>query len=192
MGAKPVGPEQRLISYADGLGTLQRGQRLAWLAVWQLLFRPSPARWHGWRRLLLRAFGADLAGDAHIYPSVRIWAPWNLSMAQGSCLGPSVECYCVDAVTLEVGAVVSQHAYLCTASHDISDPKFRLQTAPIRIGAYAWVAAGAFVGPGVAVGEGAVLGARACVFKSVKPWVVMGGNPAKAIGKRRLRKAARR
>ena len=47
-----------------------------------------------------------------------------------------------------------------------------------------WVAAEAFIGMGVIIGEGAVVGARACVFKNVEPWTVVGGNPAKFIKKR--------
>lgn len=160
-------------------------KRAVWNLAWALFFRPSPVFLHAWRRALLRLFGAKVGRGAHPYPSARIFAPWNLAMEADSCLGPFVDCYCVDTVTLGRGATVSQYAHLCAAGHDIRDPQFRLQKAPIRIGAKAWVAAGAFVGPGVVVGEGAVLGARACAVKSVKPWTVVAGNPAKAVGRRR-------
>ena len=80
--------------------------------------------------------------------------------------------------------VISQGAYLCTASHDISNPKNPLITSPIQVESFAWVAADAFVGMGVTVGQGAVVGARAAVFKNVEPWTVVGGNPAKFIKKR--------
>lgn len=39
---------------------------------------------------------------------------------------------------------------------------------------------------GVGLGEGAVVGATASVYKSVEPWNVVGGNPAKVIKKRVL------
>jgi len=61
-----------------------------------------------------------------------------------------------------------------------------LVTAPITIGAGAWVAAGAFIGPGVSIGEGAVVGARAAVFHDVEPWTVVVGNPAKFLRFRRV------
>lgn len=79
---------------------------------------------------------------------------------------------------------VSQGAYLCTASHDITNPLNPLITAPIVIEDQAWIAAGAFVGMGVEIGQGAVVGARATVFKDVEAWTVVGGNPAKFIKKR--------
>ena len=83
---------------------------------------------------------------------------------------------------------MSQGAYLCTASHDISDSLNPLVTAPIIIEDQAWVAADAFVSMGVTVGQGAVIGARACVFKDVEPWTVVGGNPAKFIKRREIKK----
>lgn len=53
----------------------------------------------------------------------------------------------------------------------------KLITAPITIGAGAWVCADVFVSPGIVVGEGAVAGARAVVTKDVEPWAVVAGNP---------------
>lgn len=105
-------------------------------------------------------------------------------MKSHAVLGPDVDCYNVATITIGSHATVSQKAYLCTASHNISDPKHRLVIAPIVIENRAWVAADAFVGMGVTVGEGAVVGARASVFKDVAAWTVVGGNPAKFIKNR--------
>lgn len=78
-----------------------------------------------------------------------------------------------------------QLVHLCTGSHDIQDSAFPLVARPIEIKANAWVAAEAFVGPGVEVGEGAVLGARGVAAKSLLPWTVYVGNPARPVGQRR-------
>lgn len=155
--------------------------RALWNAVYAMLFRPSPIIAHGWRRMLLRLFGARIGRNSKVYPSARIWAPWHLDMAEFSCLGPYAICYSVDRIYLGRNSVVSQYSYLCSASHDIDSDHFRLMVGPISIGAFAWVAADAFVGPKVTVGEGAVVGARACVFKDVEAWTVVGGNPARII-----------
>lgn len=102
-------------------------------------------------------------------------------MGARSALGDLVDCYNVARVTLEEGAIASQQAFLCTASHDISDPGRRLVTAPIRLNRSSWVCAGAFVHPGLTIGEGAVVGARSVVTKDVAPWTVVAGNPAKFL-----------
>ena len=81
-------------------------------------------------------------------------------MENHAVLGPHVDCYNVAKVTIGANATVSQKSYLCTASHNISDPKRRLIIAPITICDRAWVAADAFIGMGVTVGEGAVVARR--------------------------------
>ena len=160
--------------------------RLMWGIVWTLLFRPSPRAMGGWRRLLLRCFGARIGKGARILSSARIWAPWNLEMGDYACLSEFADCYCVAPVSIGAHATVSQYAFLCTASHDIHDPNMGLVTGPIKVGAGAWVCAGAFVGMGVTIGEGAVTAARSVVVKDVAPWAVVGGNPARFIKPRVL------
>lgn len=160
--------------------------RLVWRTVWLLAYRPSPKVFHGWRRFLLRGFGAKIAKDAYPHPSVKIWAPWNLEMGSLSCLGPYVDCYCVDRVVIGSRATVSQYSFLCTATHEYRVPSRPVVTAPIMIGERAWVAADAFVGPGVTIGEGVVVGARSSVYGNVEPWTVVAGNPARVIRKYRL------
>jgi putative colanic acid biosynthesis acetyltransferase WcaF len=161
--------------------TRLRLARLAWNLVCALLYRPTPRFLHPWRRLLLRLFGAEIGRGAHPYPRARIWAPWNLSMGPRSCLADGVDCYSVARITLGAGAIVSQDAFLCTATHNIDDPAFPLEIAPIALGPDAWVAAGAFIGPGVSLGTGAVALARAVVIKDVAAWDVVGGNPARRL-----------
>jgi putative colanic acid biosynthesis acetyltransferase WcaF len=177
-----------IIVYRDSLSLSNRLARVVWNWVWLILFRPTPNFFFFWRRFLLRLFGAKLGFGANVYPSVKIWAPWNLTMEDGSSLGPDVNCYSMDKISIGYNATVSQGVYLCTGSHDIRHPNFLLLTKPISIGANAWVAADAFIGPGVKIGEGTVVGARAAVFKNVKPWIIVGGNPARPIGKRVLRR----
>lgn len=170
--------------YRNRLSLGNRLARACWNLAWLLLYRPSPRFCFAWRRMLLRLFGAEVREGAHAYPRCRIWAPWNLTMGEHSCLADGVDCYCVAPVRLGAHAVVSQYTFLCTATHDYEDPGFRLITRPIEIGDDAWVGARAFVGPGVRVGEGGVVGATASVYRDVPEWTVVGGNPAKEIKKR--------
>jgi len=163
----------------------QRILRAIWGVVWWIFFRPSPRVCHAWRRFLLRCFGGRIAHDAHIFPTTRIWAPWNLTMGRSSTLSYDVDCYCVAPITLCEYAIVAQYCYLCTATHDFEQRGRPVVSKPIIIGAGAWVCAQVFIGPGVVVGEGAVVGARAAVFKDVEPWTVVGGNPSRFI---RMRK----
>ncbi|HUP04562.1 MAG TPA: hypothetical protein VMU19_11270 [Bryobacteraceae bacterium] len=170
--------------YRNRLPASNRLLRVAWGFACAVLYRPSPRPLHGWRRFLLRAFGASVASTAHPYPSCRVFAPWNLEMGEHSCLADDVDCYCVAPIRLGAHATVSQYAHLCAATHDYEDPEFPLVPKPITLGGSVWIAAGAFVGPGVTVGEGAVVGARAVVTRDVPPYAVVAGNPARIVKRR--------
>ena len=110
-------------------------------------------------------------------------------MGDYSCLGGGAICYNQGAIFIGYRAVVSQGAHLCASSHDIDDYYHQLTLGPIRIEAYAWVAADAFVGPNVTVGEGAVLGARSVAMRNLEPWMAYTGNPATPLRPRRFRNA---
>lgn len=171
--------------YIPPYSTANKIKRLAWSVCWTLLARPFPRNiFMSWKRFLLRLFGAKISKTAGVYSSATIFMPWNLEMKEHAVIGPGVDCYNAVPIILGNYAVVSQRTYLCTASHDITLNSHPQIERPIIIEDRAWVAAEAFVGPGVTVGEGAVVGARACVFKDVEPWCVVGGNPAKFIKKR--------
>lgn len=159
--------------------------RLLFAVSWLLLCRWTPVPLHAWRAIVLRAFGAKLAAGVAIYPDVRIWHPANLEMGEAATLGPRVNCYAMARIVLGRRAIVSQGAHLCAGSHDIDDPRFPLVARPIVVGERAWVAAEAFVGPGVSIGDGAVLGARGVTMKSLEPWSVYAGNPARKLRDRR-------
>jgi putative colanic acid biosynthesis acetyltransferase WcaF len=161
--------------------------RFVWAAVWQLFAAWTPPPLHGWRRLLLRLFGAKIAPTAGVYPSARIWSPANLEVGDFAFIGARVIVYSMAKITFAPYALASQGAHICAGTHDIEDVRFQLQARPIVIGYRAWIAAEAFVGPGVTVGDGAVLGARSCAFQSLEPWTVYVGNPARAIKPRKVR-----
>lgn len=169
------------------IGIFNKLGRFLWSIVWLIAFRSSPVPFHWWRRILLRCFGCSIGSGAHVYPSAKIWAPWNLTMDDHSCLSHGVICYNVAPVFLGKNVTVSQHSHLCTATHDYNDPLMPLLVAPIVIEDCAWVTADVFVGPGVTIGEGAVINARSSVFSDIDPWTVAKGYPAKSYKKRILK-----
>ena len=176
--ASSVALRPRRLSVANKLA------RGLWQAAWLFLFRPTPRPLHAWRRLLLRVFGARMGRSSRVYPSARVWAPWNLEMGEGACISEFVDCYCVDKIRIGAHATVSQYSFLCTASHDYTLESMPLVVAPITIGAWAWVTADVFVGPGVNIGDGAVITSRSSVFSDVAAWKVARGNPAVPVKER--------
>ena len=157
--------------------------------LWTLalpLFRFSPRPFFGWRRFVLRLFGARIGNGAHVYPSARVYLPWNLTLGAEASIGEWALIYNLGPVTIGDRATISHRAHLCAGTHDYLDPALPLLRLPIVIGPQAWVCADAFIGPGVTVGEGAVIGAAAVVTRDVEAWSVVGGNPARLIKRRIL------
>jgi len=162
--------------------------RVLWMLA-QPLFRWSPRPLFGWRRMLLRCFGARVAAGVHVYPSVRIEIPWNLELGEGAAIGDRAWIYNLGRVRIGARATVSHAAHLCAGSHDYRDPALPLLRLPIVVGPEAWVCAQAFVGPGSVIGEGAVVGAGAVANGEIEAWTVVAGNPARFVKRRELKKA---
>jgi len=169
---------------AVDVGLASKTRRALWQAAWLLLASWTPPFMHGWRRALLRLFGATVSPTCAVYSSAVIWDPRNLELGDYACLGPRVNCYTMARIVLRDHAIASQGAHLCAGTHDIDDADFPLRARPIVLGEKSWVAAEAFVGPGVTVGEGAVLGARGAAFADLAPWTVYTGNPARILRQR--------
>jgi putative colanic acid biosynthesis acetyltransferase WcaF len=167
-----------------------RVRRVIWSVVWTCLASWTPPQFSPWRILLLKLFGARIHPGAAVAASVRVWLPRNLELGLRAALGPGVDCYNMAPIKIGARSVVSQRAFLCAGTHDISDEMFPLRVRPIVIGDDVWIASEAFVGPGVHVGNGCVLGARACAFEDLNDWTVYRGNPAAIVKRRRFQNQA--
>jgi len=158
-----------------------------WWIVQATLFHGSPQFMYGWRRFLLRLFGAHIGQGVMIRPSAEITYPWKLTIGDYSWIGDHVGLYTLGEIRIGENAVVSQHCYLASAYHDYTRPTFDMMGSFVAIEPEAWLAARVFVAPGVTVGRGAVVGACSVVLKDVPPMMVCAGNPARPIKPRETR-----
>ena len=80
---------------------------------------------------------------------------------------------------------ISSHVLLVAGTHDVQDGQaFSGCIKPIVIEDYAWLCTRSTVLAGVTVGRGAVVAAGAVVTKSVPPYAIVAGVPARKIGER--------
>ena len=158
--------------------------RVLWECFGAILFRYSPRQLWLFRRLVLRAFGARVGRRVHVNPSVKIAIPWNLRIDDDVAIGEGANLYSLGPIRIGRRATISQYAHLCAGSHDYRRATFDLLKPPIDIGADVWVCADAFIGPGISVGDRVIVAARAVVTKAVGEDLIVGGNPAQAIGRR--------
>lgn len=152
-----------------------------WWLVQALLIRPSPQPFYGWRVFWLRLFGAKVGEGVKVRQSARVTYPWKVTIGDHSWIGDRAELYSLDRIDIGANVCISQDCYICTGSHDMSDPAFGYDCAPIRVEDESWLAAGTFVGPGVTVGRGSVAGARSLVLRDMAPGMVYAGHPARPM-----------
>ena len=157
--------------------------RVLW-ALGRPLFFFSPRPLWGWRRFILRSFGAQIGREVHIYPSVRILMPWNLEVGDHSAVGDRAYLYNIGKLTIGAQATISHQAHICCGTHDHRLQNFPLVKTPITIGDGAWICADAFIGPGANVGKRAIVAARGVAVSDVPAEAIVGGNPARQIGQR--------
>jgi acetyltransferase-like isoleucine patch superfamily enzyme len=79
---------------------------------------------------------------------------------------------------------ISHNVSIITGSHDAQQKDFRGVYLPIIIKDYAWIGINAIILCGVTIGKGAVVAAGSVVIKDVPDYAIVGGIPAKIIGKR--------
>jgi putative colanic acid biosynthesis acetyltransferase WcaF len=163
-----------------------RMARGIWGVVSVLLFRFSPRPFHRWRSFLLRLFGAKIGKGVHVYPGVKVWAPWNLVIGDETGIADGTTLYSQGEILIGKRSVISQGTYLSTGTHDYTKTGFPLITFPIRIGNNVWIAAEAFIHPGITIADNCVIGARSVVTKDQPQDMVCAGNPCRPLKRRIL------
>jgi putative colanic acid biosynthesis acetyltransferase WcaF len=160
--------------------------RSVWFLFGLPLLRCSLLPSSGFRRRLLRLFGAEIGEGAVIKPGVRVKYPWKFSAGKHCWIGEDSWIDNLAPVILGDHVCISQNVYFCTGNHDWAEPTFDLITHPIRIESGAWIAARASIGPGVLVGQCAVVGFGAVVTSPVPSYEIHAGNPATFFRRRSI------
>ncbi len=152
-----------------------------WWLVQAVFFSPSPQILYGWRRFLLRLFGAKIGKGVIIRPTVRTTYPWKVSIGDYSWIGDDVVLYSLGEINIGKNVVISQKSYICTGSHDYTKENFEIYSEPIVIEEECWLATDVYVAPNVTIGKGTVVGARSSVFNDLPAGKICIGSPAKVF-----------
>jgi len=172
----------------DKKSVLGKIHRLIWTIVEKTLFKYSPFFCYGWRRFLLRCFGAKIAKSATVGRLARIESPWNLTMGERSMICNHTWIMCYAPVTIGDQALVGEYSRILTGSHITNSKSYKGISSGVEIGRNAWIASCAILSSGgyktLKIGEGAIVGVGSVVLRNVKPMTIVMGNPAKYIADR--------
>ncbi|MDB2471570.1 putative colanic acid biosynthesis acetyltransferase [Flavobacteriaceae bacterium] len=152
-----------------------------WWIVYAVFFKNSPQVMYGWRRFLLRSFGAKIGKNVIIRSTAQFTYPWKISIGDCSWIGDEVVLYSLGEIEIGSHTVISQRSYICTGSHDYNSESFDIYSQKITIGDKCWLATDVYVAPSITIGGNTVVGARSSVFKDLLSNKVCMGSPAKPI-----------
>lgn len=152
-----------------------------WWIVQAIFFKNSPQFMYGFRRFLLRLFGAKIGKKVIIRPTVATSYPWKVSIGDYSWIGDDVVLYSLGDIEIGKNVVISQKSYICAASHDYLQSEFPIFASVVRIQDECWLATDVFVAPGVTIHKGTVIGSRSSVYKDLPSNKVCMGSPAEII-----------
>jgi len=133
---------------------------------------------------LLQYFGARIGKGLIIKPYVRIKYSWRLTVGDHCWIGQEVWIDNLKDVRIGNHVCVSQRSYFCTGSHDQRCTTFDITAKLIVVHNGAWVGASALLLGGVEIHVNAIVSAGSVVTKDVAVGQIVGGDPAKPIGKR--------
>lgn len=127
--------------------------------------------------------------NVDIHPSVEIRTPENLTIGDNTNVNHGSEIYAGGGISIGSGTMLAYEVFVMSDSRTflgetpLKEQKGRIKQ-PVEIGDDVWIGARATILPGVKIGDHAIVAAGSVVTKNVNEWEIVGGNPAKVIGKR--------
>lgn len=156
-----------------------RWKRFWWSLVQQYLFRPSPKYLQGWRRFLLRCFGAKIGWKSSISPTTIIYRPWDLVMGNHSSIEENCQITC--PVIIGDYVAIAQKCDLIAGGHDVKSRGQEVTFAPIVIGDSAFIGIGCYIAAGVKIGTASVIAAHMNIYKSIPANKIVVPEPVRTI-----------
>jgi maltose O-acetyltransferase len=136
------------------------------------------------RYVVYKYFYGMKIGDSSIHMGVIAFSPWQITIGNNSIIHFDCLLDGRGGIHIADNVDVSFGVKIFTEQHDLNSDDYRTVAKAVSIGSHAVIGAYSILLPGVVVGEGGVVAAGSVVTKSVAPYTVVGGNPAKEIKQR--------
>lgn len=172
----------RVITYRmQGIGFVQKARNRIGELLFNMLITHIPS--HAVRQAFLRLCGAQIGDCVSILRGTTVLDPAYLTIADGVAIG--FRCMLDARAGIYIGnqVTIASDVQIIGGGHDVNHPDFLPVPIPTVICDYAWIASRAMILPSL-IGRGAVVAAQAVVNKDIAELDIVGGVPAKVIGKR--------
>jgi len=144
--------------------------------LWALGYIPL----HIVRKAIFRLGGVKIGKKSTIHIGARFYQPKNISIGSGTIIGDHATLDGRDKLIIGNHVDIASRVSIYNSEHDIHSSDMRPIQEPVEIQDYVFIGPKATILPGVKIGKGAV------VTKDVPPKTIVGGVPAKEIGKRNI------
>lgn len=142
---------------------------------------------HFFRSGIYEIAGVKLGKGSVIHMFATWYALGNLTVGRDTLIGERAVLDTRGSIRIGNHTDIASEVMIYTSQHDINSPDFAPVSEPVVIGDYVFIGPRSIILPGVTIGDGAVIGAGAVVTKDVPEYTIVGGVPAKEIGKRALK-----
>ncbi len=143
---------------------------------------------HHCRRFFYRLAGIRIGRGSTIHMGANFFQPKGISIGEDTIIGNHA--FLDGRASLRIGdhVDIASEVMIYNSEHDVHREDMKAIEEPVIIEDYAFIGPRVIILPGVKIGKGAVVAAAAVVTKDVPPGIIVGGVPAKEIGKRRIKK----
>lgn len=125
-----------------------------------------------------------IGSDSTIFMGTEFDTKDNLNIGNNSVINQKCRLDNRGCITIGENVSISAEVCILTADHDLQSCDFIGRTRPVNIEDYVFIGTRATILPGVTLGKGSAVAAGAVVTKSVPPFTIVAGVPAKPIGRR--------
>lgn len=151
------------------------------LLFYNAFFNKIPSR--RFRRSFCRLLGARI-GKSVIFRNTELLETPKLAIGNDCSIGWHCLLDARGGLRIADNVNISSYVKIISVGHDVRSSSFVGTSGEINIESDVWLATGCTILEGVTIGKGAVVAAGAVVTKDVPPFMIVGGVPAKVIGKR--------
>jgi maltose O-acetyltransferase len=128
--------------------------------------------------------GVRIGDHSSIHRNCRFYLPNRVCIGNNSVILRDVLLDGRMGLVIGSNVNISEGVVIFSLQHDLSSPDFKQRGARVEIGDRVFIGARAIILPGVVIGNNAVVAAGAVVTHEVPPYTIVGGVPARVIGKR--------